>query len=81
MIILSALVAQTGWQWMTERAGELAKVRWPRPTLDGLAVLALWIGGFLLAAAAVQYAARRRAAAPAARAMSAIDHAHEPAAQ
>jgi hypothetical protein len=67
MIILSALVAQTGWQWMTERAGELAKVPWPRPTGFGLAVLALWIAGLLLAALAVQPLAARigRARAPA----------------
>jgi HupE/UreJ protein len=32
IIILSALVAHTGWHWMLERGGELAK--FPLPTLD-----------------------------------------------
>jgi TRAP-type C4-dicarboxylate transport system permease small subunit len=28
-IILSALVAHTGWHWMTERAGQLSEFGWP----------------------------------------------------
>ena len=39
MIILSAIVADTGWHWMIERGGVLMKVQWPRPSLAGLAVL------------------------------------------
>jgi hypothetical protein len=37
MIILSALVAQTGWQWMMERGNALLSVPWPRPSVAGLA--------------------------------------------
>jgi hypothetical protein len=61
MIILCALVAQTGWQWMMERGADLAKVPWPRPTLAGLALLALWIAGVLLAATALRAFASRLA--------------------
>jgi hypothetical protein len=50
MIILSAIVAQTGWQWMLERGSALRNVPWPRPSLGGLATLAFWIGGIVLAA-------------------------------
>jgi hypothetical protein len=59
MIILSAIVAQTGWQWMIERGGVLMKVQWPRPSLAGLAVLALWVAGLLLAAGGIRAIARR----------------------
>jgi hypothetical protein len=50
MIILSAIVAQTGWQWMMERGGALLTVPWPRPSLAGLATLAFWIAAILFAA-------------------------------
>ena len=59
MIILSAIVAQTGWQWMIERGGVLMTVQWPRPSLAGLAVLALWVAGLLLAAGGIRAIARR----------------------
>jgi hypothetical protein len=58
MIILSAIVAQTGWQWMIERGQALMNVRWPQPSLAGLAVLALWIAGLLLAAGGIRAIAR-----------------------
>ena len=59
MIILSALVAQTGWQWMMERGNVLFNVPWPRPSLAGLSALAFWIAGILLAAAGLRFVARR----------------------
>ena len=59
MIILSALVAQTGWQWMMERGGALLNVPWPRPSVAGLATLALWIAGILLAAGGLRFIAKR----------------------
>jgi hypothetical protein len=59
MIILSAIVALTGWQWMTERAGALAKTPWPHPTAPGLAVLAAWVAGFVFVAWAVHAGAAR----------------------
>ena len=48
MIILSAIVAQTGWQWMTDRAQALWNTRWPTPSVAGLSILALWVGVFSL---------------------------------
>jgi hypothetical protein len=50
-IILSALVAHTGWHWMTERWERLRQFPWERPPLDAalLASVTLW----LLAAVAV----------------------------
>jgi HupE / UreJ protein len=59
MIILSSLVVLTGWQWMLDRGQALLNAPWPRPTLAGLAMLALWTAGILLAAAGLQFVARR----------------------
>jgi hypothetical protein len=59
MIILSALVAQTGWQWMMERGGVLLSAQWPRPTASGIATLLLWIAGILVAAGALRLIAKR----------------------
>ena len=59
MIILSAIVAHTGWHWMTDRWEALAKVAWPHPSVAGLATLALWIAGILLAAGAITTIAKR----------------------
>jgi len=59
MIILSALVAQTGWQWMTERGSALLNMPWPHPSLAGLATLAFWIAGLLLAGAGLRFIAKR----------------------
>jgi len=58
IIILSALVAHTGWHWMTERADVLWKVQWPTLDAAGLAMLARWIAGILLAIGAVRLLAR-----------------------
>jgi HupE / UreJ protein len=63
MIILSAIVAHTGWHWMTDRAGALWATPWPRPTLAGLAILAVWIAGILLAGGGLSVVARRLAIA------------------
>src|SRR5205823_618528 len=41
MIILSALVAHTGWHWMTERAARLREYRFEWPVLDIFFLLAL----------------------------------------
>jgi hypothetical protein len=59
MIILSALVAQTGWQWMTERGSALLAAPWPRPSVPGLATLAFWIAGILFAAGGLRLIAKR----------------------
>jgi hydrogenase/urease accessory protein HupE len=59
MIILSAIVADTGWHWMIDRADVLWKTPWPRPTAAGLAILAFWVVGILLAAGGLGVVARR----------------------
>jgi hypothetical protein len=64
MIILSAIVAQTGWQWMMERGSALMSVPWPRPSLVGLATLFFWLAGILLAAGALRVIARRLSLVP-----------------
>lgn len=64
MIILSAILADTGWHWMIDRADALWKVPWPRPTAAGLAVLAFWVVGILLAAGGLSVVARRLRFAP-----------------
>jgi len=59
MIILSAIVADTGWHWMIDRAEVLWKMPWPRPGTAGLAILALWVAGILLAAGGLSVIAKR----------------------
>ena len=59
MIILSAIVADTGWRWMIDRADVLWKSPWPQPSVSGLAILALWVAGILLAAGGLSVIAKR----------------------
>lgn len=59
MIILSAIVADTGWHWMIDRADALWKTPWPRPSAAGLAILALWVAGILIAAGGLSVIAKR----------------------
>ena len=59
MIILSALIAQTGWQWMMERGGVLLQAQWPRPTMADLATVLFWMAGILLAAGGLRLIAIR----------------------
>jgi hypothetical protein len=59
VIILSALVAHTGWHWMIERGEVLWKTEWPQLNAAGLATLARWVAGVLVLAGAVQFLARR----------------------
>jgi hypothetical protein len=58
-IILSALVAHTGWHWMVERGQALLNAPAPRITVAGLAILCFWVAGMLAAAGALRYAARQ----------------------
>ncbi len=64
MIILSAIVAHTGWHWMLERADLLWNTPWPRPSAAGLAILALWVAGMLFAAGGLSVIAKRLRFAP-----------------
>jgi len=59
LIILSAIVAHTGWHWSLERIEVLRKVEWPSPDVAGLLVLARWIVGVLLVAGAMSYIVKR----------------------
>jgi HupE / UreJ protein len=59
VILLSALVAHTGWHWLLERGEVLWKVEWPELNAEALAVLARWIAGILLAAGIVAFLSRR----------------------
>ena len=58
MIILSALIAHTGWHWMTERAEVLWRAPWPHPGAADVAVMALWLGLIVLAAGALKHVAK-----------------------
>ena len=69
VIILSALVAHTGWHWMIERFGTLSQFPWPAITVADVAAGMRWLmllvaaGGLAwLVSLAVQRAADRRAA-------------------
>jgi hypothetical protein len=59
VVILSAVVAHTGWHWMIERGEVLWKTEWPRFDAAALAVLARWVAGLLLAAGIARLVARR----------------------
>ena len=52
-IILSALVAHTGWHWMTERFGVLRQFSWPAITAAGLATLTWWLMALVALAAVI----------------------------
>src|SRR5207244_12642792 len=58
-IILSAIVAHTGWHWMSERWDVLSKVAWPSPDWDAVVVAARWIALLLIAGGVIGYAAKR----------------------
>jgi hypothetical protein len=63
MIILSALVAHSGWHWMTERAEVLWKVEWPRLDWAAVATLSRWTVGILVVAGVASLVAKRLRAA------------------
>lgn len=49
VILLSAIVAHTGWHWMVERGNVLWQTPWPRLDGPSLMILARWIAALLLA--------------------------------
>jgi hypothetical protein len=59
VILLSALVAHTGWHWMLERGEVLWRVDWPELNGEALTTLARWVAGVLLAAGIVAFLSRR----------------------
>jgi hypothetical protein len=58
-IVLSAIVAHTGWHWMGERWDALSKVAWPSPDWDAVVVAARWIALLLVAGGVIGYVAKR----------------------
>jgi hypothetical protein len=58
VIVLSALVAHTGWHWMLDRGAILWQTPWPRLDAPAIVALARWIVGLLLAGAAARLFAR-----------------------
>jgi hypothetical protein len=58
IIVLSALVAHTGWHWMTERFADLRK--FPLPAMDAAATASLlrWLMAAIVLAAAVWWVDR-----------------------
>jgi len=58
MIVLSALIAHTGWHWMSDRAEALWRAPWPIPGTADVAVLAVWLGVIVLAAGALRHVAK-----------------------
>ena len=52
-IILSALIAHTGWHWMIERGGRLKQFRWPALNAALLAVAMRWLMLMLILAGLV----------------------------
>lgn len=59
LIVLSALVAHTGWHWMVERGEALRKFPWPVLDAAALAGLLRWLAAGLVIAALVWLADRR----------------------
>ena len=49
VIVASALVAHSGWHWMTERAAVLGEYRITRPAMDAMFLLGVLRGLLLLA--------------------------------
>jgi hypothetical protein len=59
VVLLSALVAHTGWHWMLERGEVLWKMEWPELNGEALTTLARWVAGVLLAAGIVVFLSKR----------------------
>jgi hypothetical protein len=53
VIIVSALVAHTGWHWMTDRFEVLRQFPWPAVTTAGLATTLRWLMAVVLVAGIV----------------------------
>jgi HupE / UreJ protein len=57
-VILSAIVAHTGWHWMTERAAQLRQFKWPSLNAAMLASAIRWLMAALILAALAWIASR-----------------------
>jgi hypothetical protein len=63
-IILCAIIAHVGWDWMTERWTALASVNWPTLELASVTVLLFWLAGLTLASGVVVAVTSRLRLAP-----------------
>jgi hypothetical protein len=61
VIVLSALVAHTGWHWMIERGEVLWKAEWPAIDATTLTTLARWVAAILVAIGVVRFLSKRGA--------------------
>lgn len=59
VIVVSALVAHTGWHWMLDRGTELSRYDWPQPSLSGAITALAWIGGVVVAFIAIRSVGQR----------------------
>jgi hypothetical protein len=59
LIVVSVLVAHTGWHWMTERAEAVWRAPWPSPNGTDIAVVVLWLGFILVAAGGLSVLSKR----------------------
>src|ERR1700720_2779935 len=54
IIVVSAIVAHTAWQWMVQRGEVLWQTPWPQITVPGVTILARWLAALLLAVGAAK---------------------------
>jgi hypothetical protein len=54
IIVLSAIVANVGWQWMVQRGGVLWQTPWPQITVPAAIILAQWGAALFLAVGAAK---------------------------
>jgi hypothetical protein len=64
VVVLSAIVAHTGWHWMIDRGAILWAVEWPAVDAVALVTLARWTVGILLAGGAAAWLVRRLSRRP-----------------
>jgi hypothetical protein len=62
IVVVSGVLAHTGWHWMLDRGEVLWKTPWPRPDAAGLAALARWSAAALLAWGVTRFLRPRAAA-------------------
>jgi hypothetical protein len=57
-IVVSALAAHTGWDWLLERGAVWWQYPWPLPSAEALTAMAIWVS-IVFAAAAGAWGVRR----------------------
>lgn len=59
VIVMSALVAHTGWHWMIDRGTVLSRYDWPELSIGAVAAAAWWVAGIIAAAALIRWIGHR----------------------